>query len=344
MVKRRHFLAGLLALPLFAGCQQKTGKVIYADLAPLLGAPESAIPPRALRAVSSRVSEFGGDLAAAIASLPQEGGVIDVDQTIYLTTTVDVRSGVELVSSVALPGNNGVNNGSTDHLHQRHILVARGVAPALVLHGAAGIDGLFLHKEGVAFGDSSAAAFTDMAVSIVGEDAYVTGCFITGFQQAVHGHFVQRSTIAGNRIDCVNGVALSGVYDIARVTDNHLWPFVTVSNAAPDNWRQGVAFRFSDVGDWNQFRGNFCFGYATGYLLHNVEHVTAVQCGADYAMGAKRGIGFHITGNSKNIALVACQAAGQDVGFLNETAGKDLPDQMIGCSYWANNRNVVGWD
>ena len=336
-------IAGAWALVL-ASCNQSVGKVIYADLAPMLESSADTAT-RAARPVTTPVSAFGEDLIAAIASLPQEGGVIDVDQTIYLTSTVDVRAGVELVSSVALPGNNGVNNGSTDHLQQRHILVARGVSPALVLHSAAGIDGLFLHKEGVTFGDSSAAAFTDTAVSVVGEDAYITGCLITGFQQAVHGHFVQRTRIVGNRIDCVNGIHLDAVFDIGRVLDNHLWPFVTVSVGTPASaWREGTAYYFSNGGDWNHLRGNFSFGYATGYHLHNVEHITAVQCGTDSFGSDRRGVGFRITGSSKNITLIACQAAAQNIGFLNETEGKDKPDQMIGCSHWANNRDVVGWN
>ena len=346
---RRNAIKAMIASAsalVLAGCNKQAGKVVYADLVPLLGdnTSDPSVKLRAARPVTTRVSAFGGDLVAAIASLPQDGGVVDIDQTIYLTGTVNVRFGVELVSSVALPGNNGTNNSNTDHTQQRHILVARGVSPALILHSSSGLNGLFLHKEGVTFGDSSSYAFTDTAVSIAGEDAYVNGCFITGFDQAVDGHFVQRSTITGNRIDCLNGVALFGVWDVARVVDNHCWPFVTVPNATPDNWRQGTAFRFSDVGDWNQLRGNFCFGYATGYLLHNVQHVTAVQCGADYAMGLKRGVGFHVTGDSKDTSLVACKAAGQDIGFLNETSGKDLPDQMIGCSHWANNQDIVGWD
>ena len=348
---RRSVLAMLTGVggALLSACQQKqTAKVIYADVEPLLAdrvAAESAPSQRAARPVAARVSAFGGDLVAAIASLPQEGGVVDVDQTIYLTGTVDVRSGVELVGSVALPGNNSTSNGGTNHLQQRHILVARGVSPAMRAHGAAGIDGLFLHKEGVAFGDTSAANFADMAIQLVGEDAYVSNSFITGFHGAVYATNVQRSRIINNRIDCVNGVWLNSVWDISRVYGNHCWPFVTVSVNTPESaWREGVAYRFSDGGDWNHLTGNFCFGYTYGYWLHNVDDVTAIQCGADSFPAHKKGIGFYITGTSKNITLVACQAAGQKIGFLNSTGSKVKPDVMIGCSYWGNVDNVVGWD
>ncbi|OQX05074.1 MAG: hypothetical protein BWK73_34510 [Thiothrix lacustris] len=332
---------------LATGCQQKrVGSVSYADLEPLLRpVNEAASSGVVARPVTVRVSQYGGDLMAAIQSLPAEGGVIGVDQTLYLSGTVDVPRGVELVGTVALPGNNSSGNVGVDHLQQRHILVARGVSPALRVHGAAGLQGLFLHKEGVLFGDTSAIMFADDAVHLVGEDAYVVGCFITGFVQAVYGTFIQRSRIINNRLDCLNGVWLEKVFDIARVYSNHAWPFVTVAVNTPESaWREGAAFRFSDGGDWNHLTGNFCFGYARGYWLHNVADVTAVQCGADSFPAHKNGVGFHITGQSKNIALLACQAAGQRIGFWNETAPKDKPDQMIGCSHWGNVVNVQGWD
>ena len=350
---RRNFIYSLAGLfggsMLLSGCKQNiVGTVSQQDVMPLLGNPESfeSTQPIQSNRPSVKVSSFGGDIQSAIYSLPADGGIVEIDQTIYLSQTIDVPRSVEIFGTTALPGSNSDSgNINSAQLEQRHILVANGVSPAFRLHGASGLNGVFLHKDGVSFGDLDSSHFADMAVQIAGEDVYIEGCFITGFHQAAYGSFVQRSRITNNRIDCVNGIWLERVFDIARVNDNHLWPFVTVSVNTPESaWREGVAFRFSDGGDWNHLRGNFCFGFATGYLLHNVEHVTAVQCGADSFQAHRRGIGFHITGKSKNIALIACQSAGQRIGFYNETEPKDKPDQMIGCSHWGNKSNVAGWN
>ena len=351
-LSRRKFIYSLAGLfggsVLLSGCKQDiVGTVSQQDVMPLLDGVESFETTRQIKSsrLSVKVSAFGGDIQSAIYSLPSDGGIVEIDQTVYLSSTIDVPRGVEIAGTVALPGNNGTGNGSTDHLQQRHILVARGVNPAFRLNGASGIYGVFLHKEGVNFGDSDSSMFADDAIHIAGEDVYVDSCFITGFNKAVYGHFVQRSVINRNRIDCISGIHLDAVFDIARVTNNHCWPFVTVSTNTPQSARRmGTAYLFSNGGDWNHLNGNFCFGYATGYHLHNVEHVTAVQCGADSFGSDRFGVGFHITGKSKNIALIACQSAAQRIGFYNETEPKDKPDQMIGCSYWSNNTNFAGWN
>lgn len=328
--KRRSWLRSTLLLPLLwmvAGCQRSL----------------ASAPPAAEGANQVRVSNYP-DLASAVAALPSGGGTVYIDQTIQLHSTVDVPPGVEIAGCCALPGNNGTSNHDTNHLQQTHIMVAQGVSPAFRLHGASGVKGVFLHKAGVDFGDNSAAMFADDAIHIRGEDAYVDGCFITGFNQAVHALKAQRPRISNNRIDCLNGIWVETAYDIARIRDNHCWPFVTAAVDTPASaWREGTAFGFAEVCDWGQLQGNFCFGYRYGFVFHNVAQMTVTQCGADSFPVDRRGIGFLITGACENITLIACQAASQSIGFQNNMPPVDRPNRMIGCSHWANDTHVSGW-
>lgn len=117
---------------------------------------------------------------------------------------------------------------------------------------------------------------------------------------------------------------------------------VTIAQGIPEStWREGDAYCFTGAGDWNQMFGNFAFGYRVGYRLTDVEHCTLVQCGADGFL--ERGVGFMLEGKAKDARLIACQSAGQRVGFLGN-GGHDRPNEMVGCSYWANVDNFLNWN
>lgn len=348
-IGRRGFLGAMVTTCLVSltGCE-KTKPNIFSDR-------EVNLPPYDF-SETSPISEYMGaavrlssfpDLQSAVNTVAG-GGTVYIDVTTRIDNPVTIPPGVRLVGSTALPASNG-NHGNLNlnQLSQVHILVGRGVETALFVDGGAGLHGVFLHKEGVVFGQLNADNFHGLAVRLSGEDCWVERCFITGFNQAVYSNFVQRSRVIDNRIDCTSGVWLERVYDIARVNGNHCWAFVTVGSGEVNHpnhiFRSGTAFKFSDGGDWNHLYGNFCIGYQIGYHLHNVEHCTLVQCGADNLIKNKTSTGFLLTGKAKNTALIACQAAGHLVGFDNQSGEKNLPDQMIGCSYWANVTNVRGF-
>lgn len=347
IITRRQFLLATAAagagmtLP---GCRRTYPNIVdnsaIAAIPPYERTEYTVVPPVA----TVRLSDYG-DLKTAIAALPPNGGSVAIDMFFYIDEVIDVPPGVALVGTAALPGNNSDHgNMGGDHLQQNHLLVKRGVEPALNVHGGGSVFGLFLHKEGVIFGGNDASAFTDLAIKVSGEDVQIHGCFITGFEQGIYGTFVQRTRVYNNNIDCLNGIWLDRVFDIARIYGNHCWPWVTVSTGTQiSSYRRGAAFRCSNGGDWNHFYGNFSFGYSWGYVLDSVEHVTMVQCGADGYGSFRHGTGFFITGSSKNITLLACQAGGQKIGFHNTTRRSDKPNQMLGCSHWSNDENIVGW-
>lgn len=342
---RRNFLKTLLAgatVGLTACKKTYPNRIDSTDLSGYL--PPQPNYSITLLTPTVKLSDYG-DLKMAVAALPVEGGAIAIDQTVFISETIDLPPGVSLIGTTAFPGNNSDKGNMGDtQLNQPHLLVARGVSPALRIHGGSGIVGVFLHKEAVFFGGSDASAFLDHAIHLVGEDAYVLNCFITGFEQAIYGSFIQRSRVVGNKIDCIAGVWLDRVFDIAHIHQNHVWPWVTVSVGTPASARRlGAAFRFTNGGDWNQLSNNFSFGHRQGFVMDSVEHMTLIQCGADSYGSDRHGTGFTISGSSKNIAFVTCQAGGQDVGFLSTTGRTDKPNQLLGCSHWSNNHDVIGW-
>lgn len=294
------------------------------------------------------LSEYKGDFIAAMASLPSWGGTIIVDMPVTITAPIHVRHGVKIMGVTAPAGNNANKrdgeenaNRNTNQLNQLHVTVEADVG--FILYGASCIESLFIHRQGVEFTDIAEGNFKGRAIEIIGDDVRIIDNFITGFDQGIVGEQVQRSRISGNNIDCTNGIWLHNVYDLARLSDNHIWCWVTVNAGVPAaTLRVGFGIRLSGVNDWTECRGNFVYGHAVGIHLIDCAQVRLFGCKVDGMTFISHGTGFLFEGNCINAMAMGCQAAGQNIAFANRTlVGVEAP-KLIGCSYWGNTVDTDG--
>jgi hypothetical protein len=201
---------------------------------------------------------------------------------------------------------------------------------------SAGVNGCLVARKGLVYPVDYTlipSTWLGTAVTSIQQDTWMRECIVVGFNKAFYSYGWQRPKLQDVYIDCVNGVDIGNCYDIARITNVHCWPFLTV-NAAAANIRSGTAFYIHDVGDWNKLIGCFSYGYFRGYDIFNASNVSLISCGAD-GNGTNAGSrGFLIRGSSQGTLLSACQTAGQIIGFEN-AANAGLHTSMSQCEAWA---------
>lgn len=187
-----------------------------------------------------------------------------------------------------------------------------------------------------------------VGVTIAGTDATVTNLMVLGFDLGLRSDNFGRVTCRDNKFDCLNGFWMSGSLDVARVTDNHCFPWLTayVSGApgADRNglFRDGIAYRLSGTCDWTKLTRNFSFGYGQGLNVIGPDHITVDGCSFDNVneLGKTDTIGMYVGPGSRSVLMIACQTAAQGSSIIidNTPDGDPFPSpvvEIIGHRSWA---------
>ncbi len=208
------------------------------------------------------------------------------------------------------------------------------------------------------------AAFAGTAIRVgdatgnTGTDARLERLLILGFDTAIEVILSQRVTIASVAADCRNGIVLRESYDVSRLRDVHLWPFVTgnlagisiatftvagvanaggqvrITTAGAHGLLAGDVVHVTDVGGVPGANGRYSVAVPAPDQLDLAGSVFsgAWSGGGRVAVWANRrsGVGFRID-SCDAAELRGCFAYGFQTGFRIE--GASMATQLFGCGY-----------
>ncbi|WP_186187914.1 hypothetical protein [Burkholderia gladioli] len=226
-------------------------------------------------------------------------------------SALDILPGVTLSGRVHAVGSPGTNVSAPYGSLGGALLL--GPSATVNVHSNASFKSGLLYPYGMTFPQLNAASWAGQAVQLMGDDANVELSAILGFQQAIIGGGVQRPTLRRLKIDCVNGVDLEQVLDIATLDKLHFWPFACIAaTSKPSNWsdRLGTAINLHDTVDWANVLDCFAYNYNVGAIINGVAQTTLSNFKTDgpftVAAGTGRAgtIGVLVEGNSVLTRLI----------------------------------------
>lgn len=212
---------------------------------------------------------------------------------------------------------------------------------------ATAIEKLNILPDGMVFPQEPAniASWTGTAINI-GANAH--GCYIdkltvVGFSIAIDSDDTSNTEqirCFNLNIDCLNGIRVRNVFDIAYIDNCHCWPVASINASVPDLERPGIAYSFSDGGDWNKITNSFSYGYSRGLSIVDSNDTTVIGCGFDNTGSLAGSIGIEIDGASNRTKLIATQAAAQSTGVrVNVTANNIV--HFDNASQWGNSGHSI---
>ncbi|WP_186111650.1 hypothetical protein [Burkholderia gladioli] len=228
-----------------------------------------------------------------------------------LSASLDILPGVTLSGRVAAVGSPGTNTSAPYGNLGGALLLDSDVS--LNVYSGASIAGMLIYPYGMTFPQLNAASWTGEAIKLMGDDANVLHSMILGFGQAIIGGGVQRPRISHCKIDCVNGVDLEMVQDVALLEKLHFWPFACIAaTSKPSNWsdRLGAAINLHDTVDWANVLDCFAYNYNYGAIINGVAQTTLSNFKTDgpftVAAGTGRAgtVGVLVEGNSVLTRLI----------------------------------------
>lgn len=215
------------------------------------------------------------------------------------------------------------------------------------------------HSDGLVIPKGMALRFPDEAAAITGLASFAGTAFtangagaalhdstVWGFNQGFLSNNLERASVKNNKFDCNNGISISACYDIADVSGNHFWPWLTTHRGFSNTLlvRPGTCILFSNVGDWNRAISNFGYGYNRGLVIDSCDNVQGINCGFDHVgdLVNTTSYAFEVKGTSKNTTLTSPQAAAQFGGILvNTTALSGGEVTVNGGQFWANDGSHI---
>lgn len=330
-------------------------KVTYAF--PGTGAVQSTVETK-LSEVRS-VKDFGAvgdgvtdDTAAFINALASNASTIKVTggtAGFLIDSDLTIPTGKALVGDyVFIDPRNGEH--FNDSTYASRIILNS--AASIILNSSASVKGLPIIRKGLTIpaDATEVASFAGSAITTASSTHghYVAHCAIVGFNVAVLADAASNTEQVRCEylnIDCTNGVHVNNSLDVCYIENVHCWPTASISVPGlvdADLQRSGVAFQFSNNGDWNRWTNCFSYGYQTGFLVDGCNSVTAWGCGADYTpIQTTSPIGFSVVNSSASTRFFGCQSAGQDIGYNINSTSTENHVEMIGCSAWAADSHCV---
>lgn len=280
-------------------------------------------------------------------------------------------AGLDLRAQVTLQGSRhpGAQRASANYAGARFALLLD-PAGGIRVRRNGGISGLALIRQGLSTVTTlrqaldQVAAFAGTAIRVgdtsgnTGTDARLERLLILGFDTAIEVVLSQRVSISDIAADCRNGIVLRESYDVSRVRDVHLWPFVTgnlggisiatftvagVANAGGQvritttgahGLLAGDTVFVTDVGGVPGANGRFAVAVPAPDQLDLAGSVFsgAWTSGGRVAVWANRrtGTGFRVD-SCDAVELRGCFAYGYQTGFRIE--GSSMATQLAGCGY-----------
>jgi hypothetical protein len=305
--------------------------------------------------------------AAIDAAFALGGGVVQLGPRRYRIGA----AGLELRANVTLQGapHVGGQRASANYSATRFALLLD-PAGGIRMRRNAGLVGVALLRQGLGTvttlreAITEVAAFAGTAVTIgdssgnTGSDARVERAVILGFDTAIEAIQSQRVSISDIAADCTNGIVLRQSYDVSRVRDVHLWPFVTgnlagisiatftvtgvanaggqvrVTTSTPHGLVAGDIVYVTDVGGVAAANGKWTVAVPSATELDLVGSAFSgtYTSGGRVAVWANRrnGTGFRVD-SCDAAELRGCFTYGHQTGFRIE--GSSMATQLVTCGY-----------
>lgn len=305
--------------------------------------------------------------AAIDAASALGGGIVQLGPRRYRIGA----AGLELRANVTLQGapHTGGQRASANYSTTRFALLLD-AAGSVRLRRNSGLAGVVLLRQGLGTvttlrqAINEVAAFAGTAVTMgdssgnTATDARVERAVILGFNTAIEAILSQRVSISDIAADCTNGVILRESYDVSRVRDVHLWPFVTgnlagisiatfnvtgaasaggqvrVTTSAPHGLIAGDVVHVTDVGGITAANGRWTVAVPSATQLDLVGSAFSgtYTSGGRVAVWPNRrnGTGFRVD-TCDAVELRGCFTYGHQTGFRIE--GSSMATQLMTCGY-----------
>lgn len=243
------------------------------------------------------------------------GGRLQVFGKFLILRDLTIPPGVSFEGNCLAPGTNGSNT-AIKYANSTCGVLRVSANASIHLSAGASIRSMQLFRAGMTFPTTSSKSFLGTAIKIVGDDARIDRVTVLGFDRAVYDNGFQRPSINALYGDNNNGIELTQVYDVARITNCHMWPFSTIASKGDfsKNQRSGIAYYLHDTVDGPVLVGNFAYGYKTSFEFSNVSTVSAVNNVADNTGRYVNSIGWEFSGNLNGFSGAGNSVWSQGVG------------------------------
>ncbi|MGP8474598.1 hypothetical protein [Burkholderia sp. PR2] len=268
------------------------------------------------------------------------GGRVQVTGKYLIERELVVPPGVSLEGECTTPGTNG-SNSITEYANSSCGVMNVSPAATIVLSSGASIRAMQIFRAGMTFPAPDSKSYAGTAITIGGDDAAVDRVTILGFERAVYDAGYQRPLINSLYGDNNNGIELTRVYDVARITNCHMWPFATIASpGGPSrNRRPGIAYNLHDTVDGPILVNNFAYGYKTSFRFANVSTVSAVNNFADNVEQSSDSEGWRFDGNLNGFSGAGNVAWSQAVGVLINLNPSQIAD-LTGMKFNRNSTHI----
>jgi hypothetical protein len=265
------------------------------------------------------------------------GGTVTYTRKHRIASDLIVKPNVTLKGPMAFVGS-PQDNSSAPYGNLPQLQLAS--TATIRLRGGAGLIGCLVFRAGMAFPPANAAAFAGTAITVEGDDTFVYGSMILGFNLGFYSYGWQRPTLAHTYFDCVNGLSIVKALDIPFITEVRCWPFTRDGAGI----REGTAFNIQGICDWAKLTNCFSWGYLKSIVISgnaldgSCENVTVLNCGSDNLTDATaplhpNSIGVAVTGQVKDIRIIGHQAAVQATAavYVNIDAAQNVLVRDLNC-------------
>jgi Pectate lyase superfamily protein len=276
------------------------------------------------------VTDDTAAIQAAIDSIEATGGTVVLGNNgkYLVASSITIKGKVCLQGSWVNPDVSGPSTAQTYSSAGSCIRLAS--SATIFLAQASSIENILIYRNGMTFPTESGTGYTGTALWATGNAVALRNLLVLGFNKLFYSNGQQRHTIDRVYGDNINGIEITGAYDICYVSDCHMWPFASNTNIYPSSGtsRSGIAYYAHDGADWIKFTNCFCYGYKTGFKIENANSSTLIGCSVDqnFASGSAThvdSIGFDITGTSVDTKMIGCQAGACWYGLVVNTVASE---------------------
>lgn len=272
------------------------------------------------------------------------GGRVKITGKLLISSNLTVPAGVSLEGDCVLPGTVGSNTSAPYGSLACGVLMVSSSA-TINLSSGASLKSAMVYRAGMTFPAADSSAFAGTAITIIGDDAAIDHVIVMGFNKAVYDNGYQRPLLNYIYGDNNNGIELTTVYDIARITNCHFWPFSTVAAGGSTSTlqRSGTAIYLHDSVDAPMLVNNFAYGYNTGFWFKNISTVNAVNNMADNTGAYTGSTGWRFDGNLNGFTGIGNAAWSQSTGaYVNLNTSQIVDLSKMAFNTNTTHVNVVG--
>lgn len=204
----------------------------------------------------------------AFAALGSRGGTVRLGRRQYYTAAgFVVPEGCHLAYDMPIRGPGGTNSIEPFDAWGGTIFINSGAS--IVIKSGAGISGVIILRAGITAPVVDPTTFTGTGVRVEGDDAFVVGCCVFGFNLGIASDDHSRLRLYDLYLDNTNGMRVTDSTDTTRIRSIQCWPFTTIAHSAAGGpasclRRRGAGLILDGKNDNTVITDILALGYKTG--------------------------------------------------------------------------------